>query len=184
MALISSNSYLTVEEMHDNAQYILDSLVGQGWTKQAVCGLLGNAQTESTMNPGLWESMIAGNMSGGFGLVQWTPATNFTNWADTNSFAWGDINGQITRILYEVANNLQWISTSGHPMTFGEFTQSTLTAGELAMFFIANYERPLEPNQPIRATQADYWYATLTGGSPPVIATTKKKMPLYMYKLF
>jgi hypothetical protein len=36
-----SNSYLNTSQMTVNAQYILDNLRAQGWTKNAVCGVLG-----------------------------------------------------------------------------------------------------------------------------------------------
>ena len=104
--IISSNQYLTIEEMTPNAKYIYDKLRVAGWTPNAICGLLGNTQTESTNNFGLWESLDEGNMSAGFGLVQWTPASKYTNWADSQGYSWGNPDGQIARILYEVENGL------------------------------------------------------------------------------
>lgn len=163
MALISSNEYLTVAQMRDNAQHIMNGLIGAGWTKNSACGVLGNMQTESTMNPGLWESRIEGNMKGGYGLVQWTPATNYTNWADSNGYSWGSIDAQINRILYEVEHKLQWINRD---MTFYEFTQSKDTPYNLALLFIKAYERPKNPNQPIRGKQAEYWWNELSGEDP------------------
>lgn len=184
-SVVSGNRYLTLEEMTINAQYILNAFIEKGWTKESVCGMLGNMQSESTINPGIWEGLNAGNMSGGYGLVQWTPASKYIDWANNEGYAIDDIDGQINRIVYEVENGLQWISTSSFPMTFKEFTQSTDTTYNLAMVFIANYERPLEPNQPIRGTQAEYWYTTLTGGTNPHPTDKQKKMPLWMYgKLF
>lgn len=159
--MYSENRYLTLSEMTVNAQYILGYFTSRGWTKNAVCGMLGNMQTESTINPGIWESLNEGNMSGGYGLVQWTPATKYTNWADTNSLSWGDMDSQLKRILYEVQHNIQW----QHPtMTFAQYTQSTDTAYNLGLLFLAHYEMPTNPNQPIRGTQATYWYDHLTGG--------------------
>ena len=64
MALIISNAYLSQSQMTDNAQYIADYLINKGWTRNAIAGILGNMQRESTLNPGLWESLIYGNMSG------------------------------------------------------------------------------------------------------------------------
>lgn len=46
--------------------------------------MLGNMETESTINPGIWQSLNSGNASGGFGLTQWTPATKYINWANNN----------------------------------------------------------------------------------------------------
>lgn len=159
---ISNNTFLTLEEMTENAQYIFDTFTGRGWSANAICGMLGNMQTESTINPGLWQDRQQGNMSGGFGLVQWTPASKFTTWADSRGYTWGDINGQIERIQEEVNTNTQWIATSAFPMSFYEFTQSTDTPYNLAMAFIANYERPENPNQPIRGEQAEYWASVLS----------------------
>ena len=53
MALIISNAYLSQPQMTDNAQYIADYLYARGWTQNAIAGILGNMQRESTMNPGL-----------------------------------------------------------------------------------------------------------------------------------
>ena len=43
------------------------------------------------------------------------------------------------------------------------------------MAFLANYERPLDPNQPIRGAQAQEWYEFLGGVIPPTPSRTKKK---------
>src|SRR5699024_5740954 len=116
----SSNSYLNKEQMTVNATYIMGEMTAQGWSKNAVAGMLGNMETESTINPGLWQSLIEGNMSGGYGLVQWTPASNYINWANSNGYNIGDINGQIERLNYELENGLQYIPTSQYPMSFAE----------------------------------------------------------------
>ena len=145
-----------------NANYIFSYLSSRGWTKNAICGMLGNLQTESTINPGIWQGLHQGNMSGGFGLVQWTPASKYIDWA-TGDYTTMDNN--LKRILYEVSNNVQWISTSKFPMSFSQFTKSTQTPEYLAEAFITNYERPADPTQPIRGTQARYWWDTVQGGS-------------------
>lgn len=76
------------------------------------------------------------------------------------------MDNNISRILYEVENNLQWIATSRYNYSFNAFTRSTDTPYNLAMAFIANYERPAEPNQPIRGTQAQAWYEYLDDDIP------------------
>jgi hypothetical protein len=171
-----SNSFLTLEQMAVNAQYIHDYLIIRGWTSQAICGMLGNMQSESTINPGIWESLDEGNFFGGFGLVQWTPASKYIDWGyangleELNGLPVIDFDNQLDRILYEVVNNIQWIWAS---MTFEQFTHSTNSPYSLAMLFIKAYERPLNPNQPIRGTQAEYWYSHLT-------VVKKEVMPLWM----
>lgn len=150
-----SNRYLSMGQMAVNAKYIYNYLSAKGWTTNAICGMLGNMQTESTINPGIWQSLKKDNTSGGFGLVQWTPATKYINWANKNDLEIDNMDSQLERILYEVDNNIQWTNPK---MTFKEFTQSTDTAYNLAMLFLKWYEKPAEPNQPKRGTQATNWY--------------------------
>jgi hypothetical protein len=164
MTTYSGNRFLTNDEMTANAQYILDYLTSRGWTKNAVCGMLGNMQTESSINPGIWQGLQEGNTSGGFGLVQWTPATKYFTWCDARGLAYSDMDSNLARILYEVDNNLQYYSPSG---SFADFTKSTDTPYNLAMDFLAHYERPADPNQPNRGTQAEHWFSVLTGGTSP-----------------
>ena len=46
----SSNS-LTLEQEQINAIYIWTALQNEGWTLNAVAGMLGNMQSESSINP-------------------------------------------------------------------------------------------------------------------------------------
>lgn len=168
----SSNAYPTSAQMQANAQYILNYLTDSphNWTKEAVCGMLGNMQTESQINPGVWQNLDSSNTSGGFGLVQWTPSTVLTNWANSNGLTPTAIDTQLRRILYELENGLQFYSTTAYPMTFAEFTKSTDDPATLAMAWLNNYERPANLNQPDRGTQATNWYNTLDfteASSPP-----------------
>ncbi|MES9681817.1 phage tail tip lysozyme [Gottfriedia acidiceleris] len=158
----SSNKYLSMEEMKVNAKYIFKVLTEKGWTPQAIAGMLGNIQTESTINPGLWQSMRENDMHMGFGLVQWTPASKFINWAKKEGMDYKSMDANLSRILWEVENKAQWISKS---MSFREFTKSKDTPYNLAMVFIKAYERPKDPTQPKRGTQANFWYEYLTGSA-------------------
>ena len=65
----------------------------------------------------------------------------------------------------------QWITKSSYNYSFKEFSQSEDTPYNLALAFLANYERPANPNQPIRGTQAEFWYEFLGG----IIPFSKKK---------
>ncbi len=171
--IYSGNRYLTLEEMTVNAQYIYDYLTAKGWTKNAICGMLGNMQTESTINPSIWQSLDDSDPSGGYGLVQWTPSTKYTDWCLSNGLVYSEMDSNLLRIEYEVANNLQWI----HPtMTFEDYTLSIDTPYNLGIMFLTYYERPLDPDQPTRGTQAEYWYNTLTGNT-----VKKKKSKVFLY---
>lgn len=159
--VISANRFLTLNEMKINAAYIWGYLAPRGWSINAVAGMLGNMQTESTINPGIWQSLQSGNYSGGYGLCQWTPATKFTDWCTANGYNIGDIDAALDRIEWELVNNEQYYPTTAYPLTFAEFKVSTDTPYNLAMAFLVNYERPANQNQPKRGTQANYWYEFL-----------------------
>jgi hypothetical protein len=166
----SGNRYLTIDEMKVNAQYVYNYFSASGWTKNAICGILGNMQTESTINPALWEGLDNTNLMGGFGIVQWTPSTKFTVWCSDMDLNPNEMDSNLKRILYEVANNAQWGNDSlGNPppYSFSEFTKSTEPPYTLAMNFLHYYERPAVYDQPDRGTQADYWFSYLNGTTPP-----------------
>ena len=136
----------------------------------ACCGVLGNMQSESTISPCRWQNDTpygTPTESQGYGLVQWTPYTKVLDWLRENGFTIDNFGyGECARMNYEVATNTQWIATSAYPESFKEFTQSTGKPYDLAIEFLANYERPADPNQPIRGTQAEEWYQYLKDWKP------------------
>lgn len=169
-----SSAALTQAQMEINAYYIYMSLSASGWTLNSICGMLGNMQVESSLNPGRWENdTVGGDPTGhGYGLVQWTPYTNYTDWAINSGYNDPSImDANLARINYELANNLQWIPTLQYPMTFQGFKESTGSPDYLALAFLANYERPADPNQPIRGEYALAWYNYLGG----ITSSTPKK---------
>lgn len=189
---VCRNGYLNTAEQTENAEYILSYLSNQGYTKNAICGVLGNIQSESTINPCIWEGLhsydydpYSYHMSG-YGLVQWTPFNKYTKWARDKGWSYKSIMAQCERIIYEVDNNIQWInSLDPQNRSFKEFMQSTDSPYDLAMAFIQAYERPKNPDQPNRGTQANYWFETLTGGV--IIDPTPPDKPIedeLIYKLY
>ena len=193
MAWAGGNRYLSQAEMENNATLIWGYFKSCGWSLNSVAAMLGNMQTESTINPDIWESLTV-NTAKGFGLVQWTPATKLISWAGS-TYQQG--NRQCDRILYESVNGIQWFRNPNAPiiepaLTFAEFTQSTLPVGELANYFLWYYEHPAETIQPNRATQAEQWYEYLSGSAPdpdppdppsypdPTPLPRYKKIPLWM----
>lgn len=165
LTFVTGNRYLTTAEMKTNALYIWDYLGSRGWTRNAVAGMLGNMQTESTINPGIWQGLNV-NVGPAFGLVQWDPYTKYTEWCEDNGLEPSHMDSALKRIEYELENGLQYYKTDAYPLTFKEFKVSTKSANYLAMAFLANYERPADPDQPTRGTQAEYWYEVLAGHTP------------------
>ena len=113
--VISRDDYLSKDEMNTNAIYIWNYLGSKGWTLNAVAGMLGNMQTESSISPNRCEisSIVPGPGSNhptaediksyaysykathgrfpGYGLVQWTGQRyggNPSDWADQKYISW------------------------------------------------------------------------------------------------
>ena len=175
--VVSSNSYLNLDQKQKNSLYIYQYLTSRGWTRNAIAGMLGNMERESTINPGIWQNLDEGNTSLGFGLVQWTPATNLITWANQNGLTPSDIDTQLKRILYELENGLQYYSTESYPLSFAEFTKSTKSPEYLASAFLYNYERAGVVAEDERRENARYWYNYLydEGETPDTPETPSNK---------
>lgn len=203
-SFFGESEYLTLSEMQTNAIYIYKCLSSLGWSLNAISGLLGNMQAESTINPGCWQSHNVGNYSGGYGLVQWTPATKYINWCSEYPgllLAPEDMDSNLLRIAYEVENNIQWIATENYDYSFFTFCSSLDTPYNLACAFAWNYERSYtvlygtydeqEALRQKRGGYANYWYEYLGGQDPPdpdepddpVIPSTLKRKK-YNFLLF
>lgn len=165
MSWVVGNRYLSKSEMQNNASIIYNTLKGRGWSTNAIAGILGNMESESTINPGLWQSMDSSNISGGFGLVQWTPSTNYTNWANEKGYDITNGAGQLEWIDEQTEPKGQWIATDAYPLSFAEFKTSTQTPEYLASAFLKNFERAGVEVEEKRRTQARSWYNYITNGN-------------------
>lgn len=182
---VKGNRYLSTEEMQINAKYIYSYLSARGWSLNAIAGMLGNMQSESTINPAIWEDLNDENTRGGYGLVQWTPSTKYTSWCNSQGIDPSHMDSALMRIEYEYENGIQFYPTDEYPMTWAEFKTSTLTPSYLAMAFLYNYERPASLDQPNRGTQAQTWYDYLLengaeGGTPDTPNQKRKRLSLLM----
>ena len=187
---------LTAAEMFVNAGYICDALTSSGWTLEAIAGLLGNLEHESSINPGRWQSDEVGNLDAGYSLVQWTPSRNYLLWCvDEGKNDPSEMDTALDRILYELENNIQYYATPDYPLTFREFTQSKGSAYDLACAFAWNYERShtvlygteeeKEALRQKRGGSALIWHAYLEGRDPPDPGgKTKKRRKKYNFVLF
>ena len=220
------------EEMRINARYIWQYFGNkpeeERWTLNAVAGLLGNIQSESSINPVLFEMYAKRDPDTGFvidsldlpdsvnqikfleyveaykgktgrfpgfGLTQWTN-TDIDNWFDHKLVKWCNdnelnywqIDSQLKRIDYEVANEIQFGKSSYSSMTFKEFIKSTLPADTLACVFLHNYERPqgAESARIKRGNQAKFWYDYLQNyplSGVPVEVYTKPALSISSLKI-
>ena len=133
---------LTQAEMEINATYIYNYLGALGWSVNAIAGMLGNFQAESTINPGRYQG---DDPSGsGWGLAQWTPHSKYTKWCDENGLVWHHMDSALKRIIYEFENGVQYDNTpadSNYAIKSQEFITSTSTPSHLAGCFLMNYEK-------------------------------------------
>lgn len=175
------------DEMKLNARYIWQYFGSKGWTLNAVAGLLGNLQAESRINPGIWQSLREWGSTShhGYGLVQWTPYTKYTNWCKEqvlstdnkygivgsaeDNYGIADMDNALKRIEWEIDHKKQWYSTKEFPLSFKEFTTSTKDPYWLGCAFLINYERPKNQGQSVRdyrGGNAKYWYNYLLPFAP------------------
>ena len=169
--VVNENGAIGSEGMSNNSDIIKDYFYDNGWTMNAIAAIVGNMQVESGINPGRWENDDIGNLSAGFGLVQWTPATKLRDWIDSEYGSEDYTNGdyQLERIIYELNNGLQYSPSKGFNETFSEWTISNKNPGYLAAAFLCNYERAANTGwgaQISRARIAEKWYQTFTGENP------------------
>lgn len=185
---IKGNRYLSIGEMQNNAVIHFSTLLAKGWTAEAVSGLLGNEQKESTINPGIYQNLNPDHeQPWGFGLVQWTPWTNWSNWAEQHGYDMDSGDGQLEWIDTETVPFGQWITTTQYPESFGEFKVSTMSPEYLADCFLKNFERPEQIDQPDRQKFARYWYDWYTNSYVPPTnppengGEWKRSMPIWFY---
>lgn len=187
-SLYTQSEVLTQTEMKTNAKYIYSFLTALGWSINAVAAILGNMQAESSINPGRWQSDNIGNTSGGYGLVQWTPSTNYTNWCDAQGLAdYSAMDSNLSRIDYEINNNMQWITSDSYNLSFKEFSVSKDSVTYLAAAFLINYERPADQSEAVKLYRGELalaWYSYLTGTTPENPSSTNRKKKKYNFLLF
>ena len=74
----SGGYLLSSPEAEDNMLCIYDCFEPEGYTIEAIAGIIGNMNNESAMNPWRWQGDSV-SMSAGYGLIQFTPASDYIN---------------------------------------------------------------------------------------------------------
>lgn len=179
---VGVNAYLTQSEMENNATEFYGYFNSKGFTIESVAGMLGNLQQESNINPGMKQTASA---SSGWGLIQWTPSSNLTDYATAHGSDWATGEIQTQLMWDEIINGYggQWIPkpSLGYVYTGAEFSQLTDVA-EACKAYLYERERAGVEALDKRLTYASNWYEYLTGVTPPTPPTpTKRKgMPIWM----
>lgn len=177
------NKVLSEDEMKVNASNFYNGLcVARGWTKQAVAGMLGNIQVESTINPNVWQGFVvhSEDTALGFGFTQWSPAKKIRDWLRENGYSVDSGDGQLERIVKEMEDGLggQYFINKNrlYPISRTDYIHSTNEPYWLASAFMYNYERPsaisVANSENDRRKYAQDWYSYLveleSGEKPPI----------------
>lgn len=167
---------LSQSEKDENASRIYTFFNKAGWTKEAICGMLGNMDVESRMNPRA-ESTAADT----YGLVQWHPASKLQLWAISQNLNWELGTTQCKRIAYEEYNNFQWASWSTY--TFSYWARELIdTVETMTEIFMTHYEVADPGTLAERQTWALYYFDVVKIISEfpifliPMVATKKRNL--------
>lgn len=199
------NKSLGAADMQTNASFIASYLLAKGWTLNAICGILGNYQHESTINPNVFEGFKNHSSelgSYGYGLAQWTPwlgtstydtAEEQRNYHGANNPTFGrwcidngrDKSLMETQLDYIDTGLGGYKATSDYPETYAAFKKSTNGADYLAKLYYVNYERSAAGTWGSRPDSALEWYSFLNGSDlPDVTPVLMGRMSLNQLILF
>lgn len=161
---------LTTAQMQGNAvefyNYFKNTM-----TLEAICGILGNIQRESQLNPGQQEGGYGGSLNYGYGLIQWTPGSLLTTWASTKGYDWYDGAAQceyINEENYYTGSDVVWIPTGSYAYTWDEFKQLT-NVEEAVKAYLYERERAGVAALADRIQYANDWYTYLSGVITPFV---------------
>lgn len=181
---VGVNAYLTQSQMENNATEFYGYFHSKGFTIESIAGMLGNLQQESNINPGMKQTASA---SSGWGLIQWTPSSNLTEYASAHGTDWASGEIQTQLMWDEIINGYggQWIPkpNKGYPYTGEEFSQLTNVTTACMAYLIERERAGVEVAEK-RVAYANAWYEYLTGVTPPTpeppSPTKRKGMPVWM----
>lgn len=169
---VGTREFFNQSEKDNNAIEFYNFFAPRGYSLASICGMLGNIDQESTVNPGLQETA---STSSGWGLIQWTPMSNYFWWFDIHGWSWSDGNAQCEKIAEEIESNRDpWLPTSQYPYSGQEFMQLTDTELCVRAYF-AERERgdPAKAMMEHRIDCANYYYQYLSGQPvPPPVPPT------------
>lgn len=182
---ISTDTYLSQTHRDSNAELVYQYLHRLGWTREAIAGILGNMDVESTMNPALIEgrnyhTLINNNTclniggSTGVGLVQWTGTTNtppagqkLASFAIRYNQNWYDGDLQCFRLEREYDTDIQFNhgTVDGQQWDWQTYVTSTATPEQLAKVWQLLYENG-GSDTATRQAKARYYYETVGQNLP------------------
>ena len=173
---VGVNQYLTQAEKDNNALEFYNFFAPRGYTLESICGMLGNIDQESNVNPGFQDST---SINDSWGLIMWYPFANYIWWFQLHGWDWYDGVAQCEKIAEEIESNRDpWSPTTQYPYSGQEFMQ--LTNVELCVrAYFAERERgdPDQAMMPHRIDCANYYYQYLSGQPVPPTPPTPPTPP-------
>ena len=159
----ASPTSLTWAQTVANAELIYSLLSQLGWSRNAICAVLGNMHHESgTINPGIQQTYGTA-----YGLVQWDPPSQYLDWASANGYAADSLIGQVYYLNESMKPGKgNWFSSSRHPEyyeTYSVFIASEKDVDYLTCVFLYCYERPGIAHEARRIEHARDWLAYFSG---------------------
>ena len=161
-------------------------LYEKNWSKESICGLLGNAYRECKMNPGVWHDWDNPNST--YGIVQWTKGAFLIHYnlskEDVDRMAAEDpiklMNNQLDYLIESMkpeygiwgTGNRQkqydkYPPSEGIPLSMSgeEYMQSSFAPKDMALVFHASYERSGDGVKELqeRIDAAEQWYRYFSG---------------------
>lgn len=182
---------VTEAQRQSNAIEFYNYFKSYGCTDECICGMLGNIDLESSLNPG---NKNGASPSTAWGLIQWYPSTILTDWCRSRNFLWYD--GAIQCYVIECEGEEKegcggrFITTAEYPYTWSQFTQLTdvNVATEAYLFErerTYTYAQISEhlPDYNKRHDYANYWLQKFSDDPPPPTPPTppipfKRKFPI------
>lgn len=165
---VGTREFFSQSEKDNNAIEFYNFFSPRGYSLASICGMLGNIDQESTVNPGLQETA---SDSSGWGLIQWTPMSDYFWWFDIHGWSWSDGTAQCERIAEEIEMNTSFYPSVTEPQynySGQEFMQLTDTELCVRAYF-AERERgdPAQAMMEHRIDCANYYYQYLSGQPVP-----------------
>lgn len=127
----------THANVENNAICVYLDLKGRGWADKPIFAVLGNMHRESTIDP---SARYTQGKNNAIGLVQWDPATKWTNWASNHGYKNNDGVGQLEFLV--ATHSSEWFKKDEYQLTWDEFIHDTThDVDYLTRAFCKEYER-------------------------------------------
>ncbi|WP_164511308.1 phage tail tip lysozyme [Levilactobacillus mulengensis] len=165
------------DPMHQHAEQVYTYFNKKGLSDAAICGILGNFQHESYINPTQWQLGMphtwSMSSSTGYGIAQFTPAGKIKAYADKHGKSVSDINVQLDYIWGQVSTN----GFYGGGKTFKQFAHNT-NPKTAALDFLRGYEmhQPISDAAAEREKFAANWWTIYNKGNAGTYGVNTRKM--------